>query len=320
MDPTTTELAAMSSLADVLTWVGIAGDLETSWLRQLGGPTLVRQLVLIPRSAWDAAVLAFAITDTSVTPIAVRALTPVELGMLEGLWRVCNLRLGLPASGTTLTTGGTGVGAPPVTATPAITAGSPARKLKIAAVLDQADDSEATPMDPSTAARVIEDFVMKENEGEDLRLFEEATVDQLSALKFRVDSGSTPFADFAVWRPYGARLGRLLKFQAFFPLPNGGFQMKELSGPPDFEDWKKCWVVFRVAALILKIASRKRLDMYEEKIETLAKTLKQMWWLVAMADIRMRSEQLERLRRKALRDDQERVRAGLGRLIHAAMP
>ena len=63
---------------------------------------------------------------------------------------------------------------------------------------------------------------------------QEATGEQLSALRARLNAGLVPYADFAVWRPHGARLLRQLEFQAHFPSPGGGWRTKEIAGPSSF--------------------------------------------------------------------------------------
>ena len=176
------------------------------------------------------------------------------------------------------------------------------RKIKISAVLDQGDDSEVKPMDPAKIRVMISEWRELENDGEDPQEEEEATGDQLASLDFRVRQGGTPFVDFAVWRPFGARFGRLLKFSAYLPLPSGGFQTKEINGPASFEDWKKSWRVFAFAMVVLKVASKTKLEKYEFKISKLNETYPGMWWIIGMADIRMRSEHMERVRRKIARE------------------
>ena len=50
MDPTETELTAITDLAGVFTW-GVTGFLEQSLRKALGDPA--RGLALVPRPAWD---------------------------------------------------------------------------------------------------------------------------------------------------------------------------------------------------------------------------------------------------------------------------
>jgi hypothetical protein len=157
-------------------------------------------------------------------------------------------------------------------------------------------------MDPATVRKLIAEWRQFENDGEDPQEDQEATGDQLASLDFRLRQGSTPFVDFAVWRPYGARLGRLLKFSAFLPLASGGFQTKEINGPASFDDWLKSWRVFAFAMTVLKAATRSKLEKYEARIARLNEQYPAYWWVIGVADIRMRSEHLERIRRKLQRE------------------
>jgi hypothetical protein len=165
------------------------------------------------------------------------------------------------------------------------------------------------PMDPSRVRSLIADWRELENDGEDPQEDEEATGDQLTSLDFRLKQGSTPFVDFAVWRPYGARFGRMLKFNAFLPLPTGGYQTKEINGPASFEEWRKSWRVFAFTMVVLKAATPVKLAKYEQRIAKLHSEYPTMWWIVGMADIRMRSEHMERVRRKLAREAIEKLKA-----------
>ena len=53
MDPTETELNAITDLGGVFTWAGVTGFLEQSLRKALGDPARVRELALVPRPAWD---------------------------------------------------------------------------------------------------------------------------------------------------------------------------------------------------------------------------------------------------------------------------
>ena len=82
---------------------------------------------------------------------------------------------------------------------------------------------------------------------------EEISRDQLTALDSRVLAGGAPYADFAVWRPYGARLQRTMKFVAQVIGTDGEWHKKEIAGPQNFLEWEKCYRVFRIGALVLEI-------------------------------------------------------------------
>ena len=178
----------------------------------------------------------------------------------------------------------------------------PGKKVLMSKVIDQGDDSEVTPFDADTIARLIEDWKAVENDGEEPTPEEEATGDQLVALQARLKLGATPFADFGVWRPYGNRFGRALRFVVQVLRPDGTYQAKEINGPPSFSVWLKCWTVFVFAMSTLKQAARTRLQRYADRIRKLNEDFPNYWWIIGLADIHMRSEHLERVRRKCVKE------------------
>ena len=124
----------------------------------MGDFKLLREIVLVPQSAWDIGVQATravglpapASPGGTVPPSRPRrALTALELGQVGSLRRVCRLRLGLPAvegvaavvptavaSGTVLS-----AGLVPPTMVP--------RKVKMSSIFDQEDDTEIAPWTPA---------------------------------------------------------------------------------------------------------------------------------------------------------------------------
>ena len=67
--------------------------------------------------------------------------------------------------------------------------------------------------------------------------------------------------------------------------------------------WKKCYKVSRTVLILLNVVTPARLDAYEERIWRYVQTFPDTaWGLIYQADVRMRSERMERLRRRAARD------------------
>jgi len=174
------------------------------------------------------------------------------------------------------------------------------RKFKISSVLDQSDDTELSPLPQHAVAEMIEQWRVSSNDGECPAPEQEATGEQLAALRSRLKAGLTPYADFAIWRPFGTRLGRHLKFLAHFPTSGSGWRSREINGPPTFSDWRRSRNVFAFAMEVLGAAGRTRLERYAARIEKCAEDYPELWWIVGLADIRCRSEHLERVRRWAL--------------------
>ena len=170
------------------------------------------------------------------------------------------------------------------------------RKIKMATVFDQGDDSEVMPWPSSRSAAVYAAFVEK-NSGVQPDPAEKATTNQLAALESRLSSGETPCADFAIWRPHGVRIERKLRLTIHHRGPDGHYAPHEVAGPPCFQDWDAAWAVFSFAMRALDAATRPRLDLYRNGIKKFADVFgDKLWWLLAQADQRMRGERWPILR------------------------
>ena len=58
MDPSAAELAGMADLTAVLAWVGPAGGVFAGLRVAVGDFQLVREILLIPSTTWDASIAA----------------------------------------------------------------------------------------------------------------------------------------------------------------------------------------------------------------------------------------------------------------------
>ena len=208
------------------------------------------------------------------------------------------------ANGTMGIAGGTGQGAPGQ-------AVQEQGKVKLSTVLDQADDTEIRTIDVEQLRELLDNWKKQANDGEEPTEDEEATGEQLSALAHRLRLGGTPFVDFGIWRAHGSELGRVVKFAAYFPTPNGGFALKEIVGPSSYHDWEKSWRVFAFAMEVLGAASRTRLDKYRRTIQDTHNDYPAFWWLIALADIKMRKTHMERIRRRITAEHIELTSVGL---------
>ena len=310
MDPSAVEIAKITSLADLLDWIGIEDNgtrlVRTSVLRALGGPKLIRQLVAVPSALYEKTTAALKI---GITGGAAEDPTPLEVGQMGELRRVARVFLGLaPEASTLAPPPGSGPGSSASAPSSGITLGEMTKALKEAVrpsgrkilasqVMDQCDGSEVVPLDAKILRDLTDEWKVLYNEGEEPTEEEEATAEQLAALNSRILTGATPYVDFGVWRPYGARMGRAMKFVAHIQQADGSTLPKEISGPSNVVWWKKCWKVYAYAMTVLKHASATRLQRYADRIVGLAEEFPAYWWIVALADIKMRSEGLERVRR-----------------------
>ena len=294
MDPTATELENIQDLAGARAWAGVDGPLWAAFDDVLGKPARVREIVLIDRPTWDAAV-----ATTKLPPVAPatdeKALTPAEKARLESFRRVCILRTG----GIPDTPGAPGVAAP--TAATQAPGGSPAlsaRKLKLSAILDPTLDAEVVPMEQTEIAAAYDAYRVKF--GDFPTNDSDISPDQLSALQQVIKAGAIPFTDFSIFGPYGQRLLRKQTFTSWqLSTATGEWQRREQPGPPDYHRWFESWKVFRTGMLLLEAADAERLDAYAEHIRGfVTQFTEEAWWIIAKADHHLRSEHLDRLRRE----------------------
>jgi len=118
----------------------------------------------------------------------------------------------------------------------------------------------------------------------------EVTDAQLSALDFRVKVGQTPYADFGVWGPYGARLERRLKFTHHMMGPDGMWKTVEIPGADSLDTWRRCWAVYRTAAIMVGVAHPATIDRHEQLFIDRCERYPRAWHICARADIRRRME------------------------------
>ena len=126
----------------------------------------------------------------------------------------------------------------------------------------------------------------------------EPTPEQRSAPARRVvTNDNAPYADLAVWCPFGRRGLRANKYRCWFPAGDGTFTCREVPGPENLVQWEASYRVFTVACMMLRVVSRAALDLYGDTVRRLVATWPNCWHLVAMADDKMRAEHLLRIRR-----------------------
>ena len=236
LDPTPTELNGIGSIANAADWAGVIDTvapnpvvpLRSKVLAALGTPTLIRDIAMVSRTDWDAAIATVTIPDAGGTegPLSI-----THESRVESFRRVCRLRAGLAPGDTPLPT------APPTTGTGA-TAASPSaegRNVKLSSVLDQTLDVALVPIAAADIRVLFADY--KNRRGAYPAEDAEPTSDQLSAIKQVVRADAPPYADFSIFGPHGKRLLRKLMFTAWEQMPNGQWHKKELPGPPNLDGW-----------------------------------------------------------------------------------
>ena len=173
------------------------------------------------------------------------------------------------------------------------------RKVKLSTLVDGTLEADLVPLPTTTVHDLFARYARERGAlpHED----HEPTPDQLAAVQQLLASDVPPYVDFSIFGPHGKRMQHKLHLvaQQFNP-QDGSWQRLDLPGPPGFSDWWRCWLVFRCTMLLLNAAKAEPLDLYGEHIRTLATTYgPQAWFLIYQADVRMRREHLERIRRRA---------------------
>jgi len=189
-----------------------------------------------------------------------------------------------------------------------------ATKRKLSAVIDQALEGEFVAPEEGDVRTLFRSFDSA-NGGQPLPA-EEPTGDQLQALSELLNADRAPYADFALWGPFGRRQQKLMKYSAMVWV-GGQLEYRQLAGPPSFSAWRKCWRVFRTAMVLVRGSRAGALDAYEERIRTFADIYPDNWGTIARADDILRSEGWERTRREI----QDRMSRGVYQGIwNASMP
>ena len=312
MEPTPTEVAAITNLGELLDWVGItaSGGFRASVELNFGGEPLIRDIAGLSHTEWDEFVTQYTIqppaaigSDGDQPPQRV-APTPLQKSRLRTLWRAARVVMGLPGAPLpsqepTAQAAGAAPGGAQASAAQAAALSPPAKKVKLSNLVDVTAEAEVDLLDPSRLRAMFEDY--EKDRGDDPHKDIEPTAEQLSAVHQLIQSGSAPYVDFSIFGPHGRRFLKKLTFVSFTYLADQGVWRKnELPGPPDFDSWWKSWLVFKCTLLLLKAVKIERLDRYGEHIRSLnAQFGQECWFLVYQADVRMRSEEFERLRRRA---------------------
>ena len=177
------------------------------------------------------------------------------------------------------------------------------RTIKLSQVLDQSSDDTAPVLSPEAVKAFYAAYkaIFK-------RLpppATECTVDQLSAVLFRLKSGVPPYEDFSVFGPYGSRLNRRLKMKGLQLRSDGELHTVEIFGPPGIHEWIKSFELLTTALVGFEAVSLGALLDYQGHIQELHDEHGLTTWsLLYQADVRCRLELMERIRRSLSPEDE----------------
>ena len=293
MEPTAAEIQSFQNVQNIMDWAGVDDTLRDAYFEKVGTIRLIRELAgLTEKDATDA-------IDSMLLPVSgettTRSPLPVEKTRL-GLARVAaRLRCGLsatePKPGAMQLGPGPLVG-PPVAAVPDAGSG-----IELGTVWDQSSRTQVVMLKPREITRLYETYQTRR--GALPHADADVTDAQLSAMKQVLDAGRPPAADFAIFGPHGNRLVRKLHFTAQFVDGEGRLTKRELPGPPDYAAWYNCYKCYRTSLIMLNVSEPEFIDNYADHIKELDALYQgRLWFLICMADFRMRTEHFERMRRR----------------------
>eukprot|EP00438_Fugacium_kawagutii_P004946 Skav216518 [mRNA] locus=scaffold4485:69945:70436:- [translate_table: standard] len=96
----------------------------------------------------------------------------------------------------------------------------------------------------------------------------EPTSDQLSAIVHLLQSGLSPYTDFAIWGPYGRSIDRKLKQPGVSTGRDGVLRTVEIQGLPNIANWPASYTVL-LTALVMTKAVHPSITKYRTQVERL---------------------------------------------------
>ncbi len=273
-------VAGLLALGDASLWAGLTSAELTVILDGLGNPTSFLEVAAIPKDVFTDSMnqvrMASPGGDDDAPGIP---LTPVAKGKAQQFLRACIAKVGV-------------VSGPPTVTTVAV------KGPKMANFVDSSLDSEIIVLTKPHLERLFSNY--RSSRGEFPSQEIEPTEEQISAIHQLINTGCSPYVDFAIFGPFGRRLLRKLTFISYhYNAPEGTWKRLELPGPPDFDSWGKSWLVLKCTFLLLGGFKPERLDLYGEHLRSFLTTYgPDCWFLIYQADVRMRSEHFERIRRR----------------------
>ena len=272
---TSTELATLGTLTDVVRWVGINTAIWDLTSRGFGTLPNMRVLACQPPESVLRVINGLRIPilradgrpemtqDESGADVpAHRGLTMVESIQVALVWRVCRQAFQMPDvdlySPSYLAPASGSMGVSPSAAalapSPLGASKTGAKKIKVNQILDQMDDSE---LDILPQRQLDEAFqLFRSRMGSDPLKEHEPSPEQITAMYNKVViQGDSPYADFSVLTPFGRRSQKQMKAKGFMLQEDGSWKQLEIPGPPSFESWQACWQIYKTALLMLQYPS-----------------------------------------------------------------
>ena len=198
--PTDAEIANFHTIQSITTWAGVKPEMRAALLAVMGADIteVPKSVALTTDKEWDALLAEVRIGDNEdKRPLSFLAKMNLRLFM-----RTARVVAGIDEDSSRISSA-------PMAAEDRCSVKE--EPVKLSQVLDQSWDDMAPALSSEAVKALYEAYK---------KIFErlpppakECTVDQLSAVPFRLKSGVPPYADFSVFGPYGSRLNRRLKLK-----------------------------------------------------------------------------------------------------------
>ncbi len=284
--PSTTDVAAISAIDDVWKWAGVAQESIALFTTAAGEVRLIRELAMMSKPDFEAIV-------ASLRTAATHPITVMEAGRFQLAMNCAMVCMGMdpdkPAAAA--------ASAAPPSGNPgtALVPYKPTTGIKFNKVLDQSNDTEVVKLESRIIRQHLANYKLRRG---DLPHPDHApSSDQISAMQQLLDQDAVPYCDFAIFGPHGSRAAKKLSHTGFLQQPDGQWIRQELAGPGDFDQWWRCYRVFKTLMVMLNTIDVEHVDNYAEHVRGLYSLFGQRaWWIVYQGDIRMRSEYMDRLR------------------------
>ena len=237
-------LDGWTSIDDARKWIGCAEAVMVAVLEMMGDATATH---LILFGASEPSLVRRVINEVSITKKVADGvddevgLTPFQRTQVALVYNAARVKIGLdtidvlsePATAQAFEVTAAMRGATHALGLAASFGG--ASKVSFAKILDQAAEGEVDRLTETEVEQYRQHYrsVMLAEPTEE----QDFTDEQLTALSKWVGAGRPPYADFALWRNYGNRTQRDLKFRVQIREANGKFRPIEVSGPSCWEAW-----------------------------------------------------------------------------------
>ena len=189
----------------------------------------------------------------------------------------------------------------PLMAAPTAPPGPMAARFKVNLVSDQASEVELEVLPDAEVTAPYSNYAVVA--GGLPPADEDPSVYQLSVVADHIKNLRVPYVDFSIFVPHANRHMKRLKMNGSMMGADGRLVPVELYMPPTYDQWEKCYNILATILRMTKVVSLVAVDRYRAHIRKFATRYgPKVWHLVYQADVRMRSEHMERMRISAMHD------------------